>query len=149
MQGQGEVTIGRLAPPSSHRNARLMLTVRLDVLTLVPTVYRQCAACETVVGRSGIGEAVRHQSLNEYPSDVLEEYERLSAWVRELAEQYNGSIRIRVIDPQSGLGLWKSLRHRVRTYPTFIIDDRERHIGWDKAALNDIVGRAVAADGNA
>ena len=125
------------------------MTVRVDVLTLVPTVYRQCAACETVVGRSGISEAVRRQGLNEYPSDVLEEYERLSRWVMELAEQFDGRIRIRVIDPQSGLGLWKSLRHRVRTYPTFIVNDKERYTGWDKGALDAVVGRALVVDENA
>jgi hypothetical protein len=40
------------------------------------------------------------------------------------------------------------LRHRVRTYPTFIVNDRDRHTGWDKTALNTIVRRALATDGN-
>ena len=59
--------------------------------------------------------------MREYPTDMLEDHIRLSDWVTELSQRYGQAIEIRVIDPQSGLGLWKSLRYWVREYPTFIV----------------------------
>ncbi len=77
--------------------------------------------------------------MREYPADMLDDHIRLSEWVVELAQRYGRDIEIRVIDPQSGLGLWKSLRHWVRRYPTFIVNGREKHTGWDKEALDMIL----------
>ena len=74
--------------------------------------------------------------MQEYPSDLLEDHYRLSAWVVDLATRYKERILIQVIDPQSSLGLFKSIRHWVRTYPTFIVDGQEKIVGWDRAALD-------------
>jgi len=120
-----------------------MPAIRLDVLTLVPTLFRQCAHCETVIGQSGLGERVRQESLNDYPAQMLEEYERLSAWIKELADRYGDQILIRVIDPQSGFGLWKSLRHKARSYPTFIINNKQVYAGWDRRSLDELLQGAL------
>jgi hypothetical protein len=95
--------------------------------------------------QSGIGDQVRQEIMKEYPTDMLEEHIRLSDWVVELVQQYGPEVRIRVIDPQSGLGLWKSLRHRVRKYPTFIINGREKCSGWDKESLDAAIQAAMVA----
>lgn len=95
--------------------------------------------------QSGIGEKVNQEIMREYPADLLADHLRLSDWVVELVAQYGPDIRIRVIDPQSGLGLWKSLRHWVRRYPTFIINGRHKHSGWDKESLNAALVAATAA----
>ena len=66
--------------------------------------------------------------------------------IREIAaRRYGEAIEIRVIDPQSALGLWKSLRHWVRKYPTFIVNGREKYTGWDKDALEEILRRTLEA----
>jgi len=41
-----------------------------------------------------------------------------------------------------GLGLWKSLRYWVRKYPTFIVNGKKKHTGWDKDALECVLQRA-------
>ncbi len=74
--------------------------------------------------------------MREYPDDLLEDHYRLTAWVVELATRYRDRLLIQVIDPQSSLGLFKSLRHWVREYPTFIVDGQEKIVGWDRAALD-------------
>lgn len=117
--------------------------VYLDILALVPTVYKQCSSCEMVLGQSGIGEKARQEHLQEYPAEMLDEYVRLSDWIRELAQRYGKAIQIRVIDPQSGLGLWKSLRHGVRHYPTFIINHKQTYAGWDKDKLEELLQNAL------
>lgn len=77
--------------------------------------------------------------LREYPADLLADSERLAAWLTELAEEYAGSLHIRVIDLQSGLGLWKAVRHWARHTPAFIVNSRKRYAGWDRAALDAIL----------
>jgi len=77
--------------------------------------------------------------MQEYPSELLEDHVRLSDWVMELSQRYGAGIQIRVIDPQSGLGLFKSLRHRVRKYPTFIVNGKAKYTGWDTVALEGLL----------
>jgi hypothetical protein len=77
--------------------------------------------------------------MQEYPADMLRDHIRLSEWVMELSRYYGTGIQIRVIDPQSGLGFFKSLRHRVRRYPTFIINGKVKYTGWDKEAMGNLL----------
>jgi hypothetical protein len=69
----------------------------------------------------------------------MEDHVRLSDWVMELSGRYGAGIQIRVIDPQSGLGFLKSLRHRVRKYPTFIVNGKAKYTGWDKEELETLL----------
>jgi hypothetical protein len=75
----------------------------------------------------------------------MEEHVQLSDWVMELSGRYGPDIQIRVIDPQSGVGFFKCLRHRVRRYPTFIVNGRAKYTGWDKEALDTLLQDAVTA----
>jgi hypothetical protein len=81
--------------------------------------------------------------MQEYPPELLQDHMRLSDWVMELSERYGRGIQIRVIDPQSGLGLYKCLRHRVRKYPTFIVNGKAKYTGWDRAALETLLRDAL------
>ena len=51
-------------------------------------------------------------------------------------------IIIHVIDPQSLRGIYKSLRYRVRKYPSFIVNEKELIVGWNRMALD----RAIQAN---
>jgi hypothetical protein len=73
---------------------------------------------------------VHNQEINEYPEEVKAEYLRISRWVRALRERYSGRVSVRLVDPQSLLGFWRILRHRIRRYPTFLVDGAEV-AGWD------------------
>jgi hypothetical protein len=111
----------------------LVTVLYLEILSLVPTGYSQCSHCETMFRQSGIGDQVRQEIMKEYPAHMLEEHIRLSDWVVELVQRYGPDIRIRVIDPQSGLGLWKSLRN-----------GREKYSGWDQGSLDAVIQKATA-----
>lgn len=69
----------------------------------------------------------------------MEESHRLAAWLEDLGARYGSRLSIRVIDPQSLLGFFKSLRHWVRRYPTFIVNGRQKHTGWERDALETIL----------
>ena len=81
--------------------------------------------------------------LNEYPSDLLEDERRLAYWMWELCDRYGDRLLIRVIDPESGLGFYKCLRHWVRRYPAFIIGGRKRYVGWGREELEAALQEAM------
>ena len=77
--------------------------------------------------------------MDEYPPDLKEEYLKLSEWIRELTRNYKDRLLIRLIDAQSILGIYKSLRHWIRKYPTFIVEGQEAYTGWDKKRLESLL----------
>lgn len=77
----------------------------------------------------------------------MEEAHRLASWMLEVAERFKDRIYVRVIDPQSPLGFYKSLRYWVRKYPTFIINGQKEYTGWDKERLETLLQAQVAGSG--
>jgi len=110
--------------------------IKLEILSLLPTTYKQCSSCEEFFEQSGIGQQVHNQILGEYPQGLLDEQQNLTTLVIELTNRFGDGISIHVIDPQSLPGIFKSIRHRVRKYPAFIIDGKELVVGWNRAALD-------------
>ena len=82
----------------------------------------------------GIGDKVHTEEINEYPEDLKQEYLQLSLWLKAVAAHYGRSVVIRLIDPQSLVGMGWALRYRVRRYPTFILDREEKFVGWEAEA---------------
>ncbi len=73
---------------------------------------------------------------------------RLSEWIRATRKQHGARVVIRLVDPQSLGGMWKALRHRIRRYPTFLVDGTERIVGWEgdpDASLARALARHSAA----
>ncbi len=116
--------------------------VRLDILALIPVAFAQCPHCELILAQSGLRAASAPGQSSDYPEELWEEHARLLEWIARLSQRFGPSIRIRVIDPQSWLGLWKSLRHRIRRYPAFIINERYVRAGWDEGALEQLLSQA-------
>lgn len=79
----------------------------------------------------GLGDKVHTQEINEYPDDLKEEYLYLSTWVKALARHYGYNVVIRIIDPQSLVGMWMHLRYRIRRYPTMILNHQDKFVGWE------------------
>ncbi len=77
--------------------------------------------------------------MDEYPLDSKEEYLQLCDWIRELTRLYKDRLLIKLIDAQSILGFYKSLRHWVRKYPAFIVEGKETYTGWDKKRLESLL----------
>ena len=119
--------------------------VKLEILSLIPTTFKQWLHCETIYDQSGIGQQVHDQIKLEYPKDLLEDHTQLSALVIELVNCYKNQIIIHVIDPQSPLGVYKSLRYWAREYPTFVIDGQVKIAGWDQTALKQALEARMEA----
>ena len=71
------------------------------------------------------------QEINEYPEDIKAEYLRLSDWIRNTRKAYGQQVVVRIVDPQSLGGMWKVLRHRIRSYPTFFVEGANKIVGWE------------------
>ena len=118
--------------------------VSLQVIASLPTSFFHCQGCVQVFAQVGMGAKARDEELARYPADIREDAARLAEWMAALADRYAERIRIRVIDPQSPEGLYRSLRHWVRRYPTFLVGG-EKIIGWDRARLEQALERHLAA----
>ncbi|MBU2547142.1 MAG: hypothetical protein KKB20_01905 [Proteobacteria bacterium] len=115
--------------------------VYLEVVSKMLTVFHQFYAGDLLFEDGGLRKKYRNREINEYPDDLKEEVLALSEWIRELSSTYQHRLVIRVIDAQSLLGLYKSIRHRFRQTPTFIVSGKETYTGWDKAVLETILDR--------
>jgi hypothetical protein len=111
----------------------------LEVLAHIPTDFFHCLHCEQFFDAAGIGASVHREIQTAYPPVMLEEAGRLAAWLQDLSARYGEQLHIRVVDPQSLEGFFKSLRYWVRRYPTFIINHRTKYTGWEPAALERLL----------
>ena len=112
-----------------------MKPVRLEVIAPTFEGLGMCASCELVLARAGTGENPVTRAFEEYPQEWQDDYRRLTEWVYDLAGRYGDRLLVKVIDPQSPEGLFKSLRYRVRRYPTFVINGRKKVVGWHREHL--------------
>lgn len=99
-----------------------------------------CTACEMVMAQADMGP--RERGLEDLPAVWQEEAQRLSVLLTPLAQRYGERIALRLWDPRSLQGMWMSIRHGVRRYPTFIVDRRRRIPGWNIAALEQALNAA-------
>ena len=120
-----------------------MQPVLLEVVSRVITTFDYCRHCEFLVKEAGVDEKHQQKEMDEYPADVKEEYVQLCNWIRELVRRYQDQLVVKLIDAQSLLGIYKSLRHGIRAYPAFIIAGRKVYTGWDKIQLMTVLGKYV------
>jgi hypothetical protein len=120
-----------------------MKPIRLEVVTRVVTFFDHCRRCQILFDQSGLDEKLHQKEMEEYPPDLKEEYLKLSDWIGELTRLYKHRLLIRVIDAQSPLGIYKSLRHRIRTYPAFVVEGKETYTGWDKSQLELLLDKYI------
>ncbi len=120
-----------------------MKPIRLEIVTKMLTFFGQCRRCELVFDQVDLGKKSRQREMEEYPPDLREEDTKLREWIRELTRLYKHRLLIRLIDVQSPLGIYKSLRHRIRTYPTFIVEGKETYAGWDRGRLENLLDKYI------
>ena len=120
-----------------------MKPILLEIVTKVISSFGQCRRCKILFDEAGFDQKFHQKEMDEYPADLKEEYTKLSDWIRELTRLYKHRLLIRVIDVQSPLGIYKSLRHRIRAYPAFIVEGKETYTGWDKGQLESLLDKHI------
>ena len=117
----------------------LVPTINVEVIAPLVAGMKHCQSCQVFIDDADISKRVQDEELKSFPEEMWRDYTRLSQMVRDLSQRYGDQVRIVLIDPHSPMGLWKSMRHWVRTYPTFIVNGRAKYAGWDLAALDPIL----------
>jgi len=120
-----------------------MRPILLEIVTKVLTTYDHCRHSQVFFDEAGLGKKFHQKETDEYPSDLKEDYMKLSDWIRELTRLYKHRLLIKLIDVQSLLGIYKSLRYRIRKYPTFIVEGKETYTGWDKTQLEGLLDKYI------
>jgi hypothetical protein len=114
-------------------------TINIEVIAPLISGAKHCSHCQNFFDDAGISQPVLDEELNSYPEEIWQDYARLSQMVRDLSRRYGDQLRIVLIDPHSPMGLWKSVRHWVRTYPTFIVNGQAKCTGWDQGVLDSLL----------
>ena len=119
---------------------------RIEILAYAPTEFYHCQHCEVVWGHLGLGERLhREQRSSALPEDLQTEYAAISDWVRHAFDRYQDRLTVKVIDAASIEGLLKSIRHRARRFPAFIINGSDRIIGFDPSRLDAALAQHLEA----
>ena len=120
-----------------------MKPILLEVVAKMMTSFDQCHRCKVFFDQTGMNRKIEQNEIDEYPPDMREENRNLLDWMRELNRLYKHRLSIKLIDAPSLLGIYKSLRYRIRTYPTFIVEGKETYTGWDKSQLESLLDKYI------
>ena len=120
-----------------------MEAVDVQVITYAPTAFYHCQHCEIAFGQVGLGASIhREQAREALPSELLDDYARLSEAMRDLKGHFGERVRVRVVDAASLEGFFKSLRFRARRYPAVIVDGKRVSVSPN---YEDLVAQVEAA----
>ena len=124
-----------------------MKPILLEVVApMLSSVEMGCQGCSCIFGALGIKSKDRAACADGYPEDWKAAVGYLGNWIRDLSRLYRHRLRIRVIDAQSPLGLWKQIRHKVFRFPAFIVNQKGTYIGWDSGDLETLIDGYVRED---
>ena len=119
----------------------------VEIIAYAPTAFYHCTHCEVAWSEMGATNQIHDEQVrNSLPEDLIQEYQEISDWVRELFRQHCDRIIIKVIDAASIEGVFKSLRYGVRRYPAVIVDGRRRFVGGALLDAGDEIARLLYQD---
>ncbi|MDI6770171.1 MAG: hypothetical protein QMD04_10920 [Anaerolineales bacterium] len=116
-----------------------MRPVQIDVFSPLPEGWGICMSCEMLMAQAEMDKPPHERGLDEFPAEWQEDFRRLSVLILDLAARYGNRILIRIWDPRSLQGMFKTIRYGVRRYPTFIVEGRKKIAGWDIAAIEQVL----------
>ena len=121
--------------------------LRLEILTHAPTLFFNCRHCEVALEAVDLGRGLRREQLGAaLPPEMLQEFARLSDWVRRLEATHGARVAVDVVDVVSVRGFWKALRHRVRRYPAVLVQGRvEPSLDSAEAAVERLLASTARA----
>jgi len=117
-----------------------MNSVLLEIVApMLSTVEWSCRPCRFMFDSLGLRQNYHSSAIKEYPEEWKQAVDFLAAWIQELSKLYRHRIKIRVIDAQSPVGLWKQIRYRLFRFPAFIVDRKHTYIGWNAQELEALI----------
>ena len=117
--------------------------LEVEIVAHVLGSMDHCSQCQVFIDGVGVGDQIHQADLDSYPSDWMDEWQRLSDLILKITEQYAGQLVIKVTDAQSPQAMWKAIRRGIRKYPTFIIGE-EKYNGLDQTKVTNLIERHLA-----
>jgi hypothetical protein len=119
----------------------------VEIIAYAPTAYYHCTHCEVAWREMGAtNRSHEEQMASSLPEDLLQEYEVVSDWVKEMFRIHCNAILLKVIDAASIEGVYKALKYNARRYPAVIVDRRTRFLGSRMLpAASEEIARQVAS----
>lgn len=102
----------------------------VELIAYAPTAYYHCTHCEVAWREMGGTNRIHEEQLeSSLPADLIQEYQTVSDWVREMFRVHCDAILLKVIDAASIEGVYKSLKYKARRYPAIIVNRKARFLG--------------------
>ncbi len=94
----------------------------VEIIAYAPTAFYHCTHCEVAWSETGRMERVHQEQLeSSLPEDLIQQYQAVSDWVKDIFKEHCDQVDIKVIDAASIEGFYKSLRNGVRRFPAVIV----------------------------
>ena len=102
----------------------------VEIIAYAPTAYYHCTHCEVAWREIGATNQIHAEQLaSSLPEDLIQEYQVVSDWVRDMFRVHCDQILLKVIDAASVEGFYKSLKYNARRYPAVIVNGKARFLG--------------------
>jgi hypothetical protein len=118
----------------------------VEIIAYAPTAYYHCTHCEVAWREMGVDNRIHAEQLaSSLPEDLIQDYQSVSDWVREMFRVHCDNILLKVIDAASIEGVYKSLKYKARRYPAIIVDSKSRFLGSQSlAAASEEIAHQLA-----
>jgi hypothetical protein len=102
----------------------------VEIIAYAPTAYYHCTHCEVAWREMGANNRIHEEQVeSSLPPDLIQEYQTVSDWVKEMFRVHCDAILLKVIDAASIEGFYKSLKYKARRYPAVIVNGKSRFLG--------------------
>lgn len=116
----------------------------VEIIAYAPTTFYHCTHCEVAWREIGVTNNYhREQVESSLPPDLIQEYQAVSNWVREIFRSHCDQVVVKVIDAASLEGFYKSLRYGIRRYPAIIVDRKARFSAGSYEAARHEINRLI------
>jgi hypothetical protein len=120
----------------------------VEIIAYAPTAYYHCTHCEVAWREMGASNRIHEEQLeSSLPAELIQEYQRVSDWVREMFRVHCDAILLKVIDAASIEGFYKSIKYNARRYPAVIVNQKTRFLGSQMlAAASEEIAHQLASE---
>ena len=118
----------------------------VEIIAFAPTAFYHCTHCEVAWREMGSTNRIHDEQMqSSLPDDLLQDYQQVSDWVKEIFRIHCDRILVKVIDAASIEGVFKALKYNARRYPAVIVNKKARYLGSQSlVSAADEIGRQLA-----
>ena len=118
----------------------------VEIIAFAPTAFYHCTHCEVAWREMGSTNRIHDEQMqSSLPDDLLQDYQQVSDWVKEIFRIHCDRILVKVIDAASIEVVFKALKYNARRYPAVIVNKKARYLGSQSlGSAADEIGRQLA-----